>query len=362
MYNLFNSRNIFNRPVTNIPGWSTTRRAILDELNKLAQYYRISSEFLPNQHVLCKILLGLDVPMHKDKAYVAEIARNEFNAQASLLGIYTSYTASKSSPLPVFYNSNCSEFIISDDSLFDINYAVYNWKNLEPIKIIEHPFDDLNFAIPNGQYGSLTGRGLAVISINVPMLFVQFQRWYETCKQEFGDKPLDTTAAIFLRRYPLFNALKSQTDICLRNRLCRLYSGAAVSPFARVHKGVAINDLTAAVDRSLLAVVATLKTKAFNFEDIAQQFPAVNYETQAQSLILPDIVPTRPVKWIMDLSRVPFLLWLMQYNSDYTNFRNIEYQTYIKRKLILMNNDRQILATLNNTIKQQLADLTQLVK
>lgn len=361
MHNLFNSRNVFNRPVSNVPGWSTARRAILDELNKLAAHYRYSVKSLPNSHLLCRILTTLNVPLHKDKSYVAEIARNEFNAQAPMFGVYTSYGKSRSLPQPIFYNSNCSELIISDDSLFDIDEAMFNWQNLEPIRIIEHPFDDLNFCIPDGQYNSMSGRGLAVISLNVPMLFVQFQRWYEVMKEDLGDAKLESTMPIFLQRYPLFNALKSQTDICLRNRLCNLYLDKTPDRFIRQHS-VAINDLSNVVDRALRSVVVQLKAKAYNFEEIVQQFPAMSYETQEQALVLPDIIPTRSIKWILDISRVPFLLWLMNYNQDYTNFRNIEYQTYIKRKLILMSNDKQLLENLNQTIKDQLVDLRNLVK
>ncbi len=294
MYNLFNSPPLFNPALNRVTGWNQTRGVVLDEMNKLAKHYRFGAQWSRNQNVLNQILTAIDVSPNVDKNYVAECVRDDFSSLVGTFGFYSSITTTRNPPLSQFYNNNCLELLVYDDSWFDANAAKGSWQQLEPIKVLEHPFDDINLNMPNNRFqSSLPQKGLAVISVNVPMLIVQFHYWVESIK-EFKDD-ITTTKAQFLVRYPLFNAMKTHLDISIRNRFFKIYNKEQVSNFLKIHP-VAIRDFSQLLDNALRNVCQTLSTKNLTFDEVLSQIPAISYENQRQVMMLPEITPTRSVK------------------------------------------------------------------
>lgn len=353
MYTLFNSPIPFNPATNKVTGWNQTRSVVLDEMNKLARHYRFTSQWSRNTNVLNQILTTIDVTPNVDKNYVADCVREDFSNLVGTFGFYSSITTTRNPPLTQFYNNNCLELLVYDDSWFDANAAKANWQQLEPIKILEHPFDDINLSIPNNKYSNpSTEKGLAIISVNVAMLIVQFHYWVETLKEIEGD--LESTKAIFLNRYPLFNAMKSHLDISIRNRCFKIYNNKPVSNFLKIHP-VAIRDFSQLMDNALRNTCLILKSKALTFDEVLIQIPAISYENQRQAAILPAITPTRSVKWVLDLTRLRVIRDLLLYDRSRltelqkeqltsTSFtpRNLDTRAYVKRKLYNLSNDRPI--------------------
>jgi hypothetical protein len=352
MYNLFNSPTLFNPALNRVTGWNQTRGVVLDEMNKLAKHYRVSAQFSRNQNVLNQILTTVDVSPNTDKNYVAECVREDFSSLVGTFGFYSSITTTRNPPISQFYNNNCLELLVYDDSWFDANAVKGNWQQLEPIKVLEHPFDDINLNMPNNHFqSSLPQKGLAVISVNVAMLIVQFHYWVESIKEFTGD--VTTTQAQFLVRYPMFNAMKSHLDISIRNRFFKLYNKEPVSNFLKIHP-VAIRDYSQLLDNALRNVCQTLRTKNLTYEEVLLQIPAISYDNQRQVMVLPEITPTRSVKWVLDLTRLRTIYNLLSYEASKmtdvqkqqpgTSFapRNLDTRAYIKRRLIILNNDRPI--------------------
>lgn len=352
MYNLFNSPIAFNPALNRVTGWNQTRTVVLDEMNKLAKHYRFSAQWSRNTNVLNQILSAIDVTPNADKNYVAECVREDFSSLVGTFGLYSSITTSRNPPVSQFYNNNCLELLVYDDSWFDANAHKGDWQQLEPIKVLEHPFDDINLSMPNNHFNNTGGeKGLAIISINVPMLIVQFHYWVESLK-EFKDD-IETTQGQFLIRYPIFNAMKSHLDVSIRNRFFKIYNKQPVSNFLKIHP-VAIRDFSQLLDNALRNVCQVLRTKALTFDEVLMQIPAISYENQRQVTVLPEITPTRSVKWVLDLTRLRTIKNLLTYESSrltdvqkqvsgtaYTP-RNLDTRAYIKRRLQVMANDRPI--------------------
>ncbi len=352
MYNLFNSPIAFNPALNRVTGWNQTRGVVLDEMNKLAKHYRFSAQWSRNSNVLNQILTAIDVTPNVDKNYVAECVREDFSSLVGTFGFYSSITTTRNPPISQFYNNNCLELLVYDDSWFDANAAKANWQQLEPIKILEHPFDDINLSIPNDRYSNPSAqKGLAIISVNVAMLIVQFHYWVESIK-EFRDD-IETTQGQFLTRFPLFNAMKTHLDISIRNRFFKLYNNEPVSNFLKIHP-VAIRDYSQLLDNALRNACQVLRTKAMTFDEVLRQIPAISYENQRQVMVLPEITPTRSVKWVLDLTRLRTIYNLLKYESSRltpaqqqvsgTAYmpRNLDTRAYIKRKLLILANDRPI--------------------
>lgn len=368
MYSLFNSPSVFNPALNKVSGWNETRRAVLDEMNRLALYYNQTAAWTKNTNVLNRILSTLDISPNKDKNYVAEMARSDFADKIGMFGLFSSTITSKIHPEPQFYNQGSIEILVYDDSYFDANKASMHWQHLEPVKILEHPFDDINLGLPDYNYRSdLNRHGVIVISINVAMLIVQFHYWVESLTQSPGD--LETAKAKFIMRYPIFNATKSQTDIAIRNRFFRLYNNEPVSKFLKVHP-VMIRDISRLMDAALRNACHSVRSKSLTYEELLQQIPAVMYENQLQVMKLPEIAATRSVKWALDLTRLRTIHNLLRYEQALPNgsaieavnvtsiaTRNLATRAFIKRRIYNLYNQQAIPIPLDLDTKQMLTDV-----
>lgn len=354
MYEFFNQvpKQTFGSWV--VPEWRYVRDGLHAELAKLEPHYRNTATPLHNSHTLVKILLTLNTPMLANRLRMADLVRQEVNSKLSNYGLISSITKGRVPDQPQFYNNNVTEFIIYDDSDFDEDDTVVNWESAEPIRVLHHPFNDVTLQIPNGKYMANNVQGFAVISVNIAMLLLQYRAWQEWYVSQ--GLPLQT-CHYFLSRYPVFNMVKSHTDIVIRNRACDLFNKRPLAAFSRVHP-VAINDYSSTIDRSLSTIMGYLDRGTYEFGKIVEIMPAIFKHNQAQVLPLPDIAPTRYVRWLMDLTRAPLLNFLIQYNQSKPNYRNLEDLIQVRRRLIEIRNDREIGILLNQSTSR---DLDQLV-
>lgn len=368
MYTLFNQPIVFNPALNKVTGWNETRRNVLEEMNRLAKFYHYTAQWSRNTNVINRILDTLDVSPNKDKDYVAQLAREEFAPKIGLFGLFSSTITFRIQPLAQFYNQSCLEVLIYDDSYFDANKAKGNWQQLEPIKVLDHPFDDINLSIPNFDYQSSgNNSGLVFISINVAMLVVQYHYWVESLTEAVPD--ITTAKAQFIMRYPIFNTIKSHMDISIRNRFFKLYSNEPVSNFLKVHP-VMLRDYSRLLDNALRNVCATIRDRSLTYNELLQQIPAVSYENQLQVLKLPEITPTRPVKWALDLTRIRTIHNLLRYEDEKktgslikanlntsTSPRNLHTRAFIKRKLISMKGSQAIPIALDLATTEMIASV-----
>lgn len=368
MYSLFNQPIVFNPALNKVTGWNETRRGVLEEMNRLANFYHYTAQWSRNTNVLNEILASLDIAPNKDKDYVARMTREDFSSKIGLFGLFSSTITSRIQPSAQFYNQNCLEVLIYDDSYFDANKAKGNWQQLEPVKILDHPFDDINLSIPNFNYRS-TGNnsGLVFISINVAMLMVQYHCWVESLTEIVPD--VTTAKAQFIMRYPLFNAMKTHMDISIRNRFFKLYNNEPVSNFLKVHP-VMLRDFSKLMDNALRNVCNQVRSKSLSYTELLQQIPAVSYENQLQVLKLPEIAATRPVKWALDFTRLRTIHNLLRYENSLptgsvvkagsatsTTPRNLQTRAFIRRKLLNMRNAQAVPIALDLATTQLLDDL-----
>lgn len=368
VYTLFNQPIIFNPALNKVTGWNETRRGVLEEMNRLAKFYNHTAQWSRNTNVINRILETLDITPNKDKDYVAEMAREGFADKIGMFGIFSSTITSRIQPVAQFYNQSCLEVLIYDDSYFDANKARANWQQLEPIKILDHPFDDINYSFPDFNYRSSgNNSGLVFISINVAMLVVQFHYWVESIQQQIPD--VTAATAQFIVRYPLFNAIKSHTDISVRNRFFKIYNNEPVSNFLKVHP-VMLRDFTRLMDNSLRNISATIRSKSLTYNEVLQQIPAISYENQLQVLKLPEIAPTRPVKWALDFTRLRTIRNLLRYEDELYHGslvksavstshtpRNLATRAFIKRKLFNLQNAQAVPIALDLSTTEMIEDI-----
>lgn len=341
MHTLFSDPRVYTAGTIQLPNWNNARQNIYSEINKLARYYRGARERVTNSNPLVKILKTDSTPLYANADYTLEAARDRWLKEAELFGINTPFRKASYLPDNIAYPSNVKEYVAMDDSIPYGNEVKINWKKLEPIRVLDHPYADLNLSVPNGKFqGDAIYGNNVFLSINIPLLVLQYRLW-----QEFEAKPqnLDTEdPSVFLTRYPLLNIINSHMDIVLRNRFLNFYYGREPAPFKAIRQGgVAVNDTSNFVDRSLRECVKIITSKDLNFIELNQQVPQLSFTNVAQSLVLPEMSYTRTVRWVYDASRISWYCFLVDYNNQRGMTKNNDQIDHMRRRIRIMENDRE---------------------
>lgn len=131
----------------------------------------------------------------------------------------------------VFYGPSCDELILYDEEYFNPFYAEKEWMRINAVKVLLHPKSDLALLLPNGRDSS-TGGGLAVISVNVPLLAIQYRGFLKSQMLKIKAED-DAKLGIqhFIHMFVLPNMLYNQIDITIMNRLMNLFYNAPMSEF-----------------------------------------------------------------------------------------------------------------------------------
>lgn len=341
MHTLFNNPHLLNTGTQTLPSWNNARPAVYAELNKMVDYFRQSSEWIKNHHPLVKLLKNDSTPLYSNADYTLEAARNYWIENAGLFGISTPYRKASYAPENIAYPSNTIEYLVMDDSIPMGNEVKLKWKTLEPIRVLDHPYSDLDLSIPNGKFvGKQTNGQRAYICINIPVLVLQYRLWQKYEAERGGLEP--DSPSIFLARYPLVNIINSHMDVVIRNRLINMYHQIDPADFNRIRQGgVAVNDTSHYVDRTLRECIKVITSADMSFNELNLQVPQLSYNNVAQSLILPEMTYTRSVRWVYDASRIKWLSFLVEYNNDRRIFKNNPTLDYLRRRLRQMSNDKE---------------------
>lgn len=341
MHTLFNDQHIYSIGGVALPNWNNARKNLYDEINKVVRYFRGAREWLPNNNLLVKILKADHTPLYSNADYTIEAARDRWLRDAELYGINTPLRKASYLPENMIYPQNVKEYVAMDDSIPYGNDVKINWKKLEPIKVLDHPYADLNLSIPNGKFIGDPINGMNVfLSINIPLLVLQYRLWQSIEAKQEGIDP--DQPAVFLVRYPLTTIINSHMDVVLRNRFMNFYNGREPRPFKVIRQGgVVVNDTSNFVDRSLRECVKLISSKDLNFAGLNQIIPMLSYDNLAQALILPDMSYTRTLRWVYDASRINWYSFLVQYNNDRKMSKNNDVIDHMRRRIRMMDNDKE---------------------
>src|SRR5690606_7000045 len=85
------------------------------------------------------------------------------------------------------YGPNSDDLFILTTTGFTLTNIEQTWRDLTPIRILRHDYDNVNFAVPDGLKRHYVGS--SVIEINLPMLACQYMAFRLEEKQLNPDKP-----------------------------------------------------------------------------------------------------------------------------------------------------------------------------
>ena len=310
MLYLFNEPSFHRARMYSIPSLTMLHKKFLPEHAKLQNYLIARKFILPSDHVLVNIVKNMNVSFKRDLVDYVECVYDKVPSLESMYKLSSSMQHTLPSHKTYFYNPGCKEIIISVREYFDINEAMANWKTMEPIRVMSHPFTDISYTPIVGKYVSGNNQGIAYIYLDITKLMFQYRMWVRDClKNNRNVESVDK----FLIDYPLFNMSKSHMNVTMFNRAYNLLMNKPNDPF-NLKVGIALLDVTKDADNALKPFLAQIIKSPVRFDEIIQNFP-VAYGEFIDCIALPDMARTRQIKPILLASRLKIFEFLLTVNS-----------------------------------------------
>lgn len=312
MYNaLFTQGYSANNAVVKPPGFELVRRIYCREIQSVISYYHSRVYAVKSNHLLCRLLLSAGVPLSYELERYMEAAytRSPYVAKYFKFTSEIEYGRFHSG---IFYGPDSQEILLYRETYFDMHEGLKNWRSLSPIQVHLHPESNINLHLLDGRERS-TANGLSVVSVDIPMLMLQYRGFIEDQiirRYNSNGQHQALGESHFVHMYVLPGMLKSHAEIALLNRLMNLHNGAPMSA-SLVGLPFPIVDYHGRIDAVFKDVLKQLRDKNTSYATYLKNIPAFYEEDMQSVLLMPDVAPTRQVTWAMFLSRLDIMKFLV---------------------------------------------------
>ena len=329
MYEIFSDSNVPITAVIKPPGFDLVRRVYIREVSKIVNYYRTRPIPVKSNHLLCRILeIGMipikyELDRFMDIAYTrAPYLSKHFNLSSSIC-----YGKAFNGD---FYGDGTVEHIVTEEHYIDLAKAVFNWKDIRAVRVLDHSISDLNILLPDGGKSSLPS-GTAVIAINIPLLLLQYRCFM--MEELYGNMNVGYTLQQFIHMYVIPNMLYSHLDLAIFNRLIdRFHRTSPTIPLRKYP--FYVTDSSDKLDKVLDVVLDKITDAKLSYPTYLANIPAIRMENAKDALIMPDIARTRQVWWLLLKARfrhIEFLLDVggasgIHYNRGYINRLKVDFK------------------------------------
>jgi hypothetical protein len=314
LYNLFTERSSEYAQTIKAPGFDLIKRIYQRELNTIVSYYNSRVYAVKSNHILCRLLTIATIPLQYDLDRYVEIAY----ARSPYVAKHFNFTSEISFGKTLegaFYGPGNEEIVIYNEEYFDRHDTLSNWKQASPIKVLNHNVSDLGLMLPNGLENS-TGKGLCVISVNIPMLLVQYRGFMAEQATRIEDGTLGQLGvAHFVHMYVLPCMLKSHLDLVLLNRLKNLFYGAPMSEALKKHPFLVV-DYSDKIDLSFEYLIKHLKDVKRYYTNTLATIPGIFEEDITATLEMPNLAPTIQVWWALIVTRLDTMKFLIDLGGE----------------------------------------------
>lgn len=323
MYELYNGEVEFQASTIKQGNFNYVRKIYDREIKKITNYYSTKPFVVRSNHILCRLLTIGAIPIHYDIDRYMEVAyaRSPYLAKAFNFTSSINYGKIFNGH---FYGLGNQEIILYNESYFNPYEALENWRELSPVTVLDNSLSDLNPCLPNGVRNS-TAYGLCVISIDIPMLILQYRGFLmEQYSKQKTNQGGFLGATHFVHMYVLPNMMYSHFDCILRNRIIAKFYGEPYSE-RLVNTVFQFIDASSKLDKIIDEVIHTLKNKNGLFTDYLKIMPSMFKDNQYESIVMPDIARTRQVWWALFLSRLKVTKFLIDIGDSKGVVRNRYY-------------------------------------
>lgn len=318
MYHIFNNERILNGSITKVGSFDLVERTYHKSIKSIIDYYQSRVYTVASNHLLSRILTTFSIPLSYSEDRFVDVAFARSPYVAKYFNITSDISYGKLTK-GVFYN-DCDEILLYHDEYFDYDETINDWKNIQSVKVLEHPVSNIGLLLPDGKKNN-TETGLVTIVINVPLLLTQYRGFLFDQMLQDDESKLDIPH--FIHMYVLPNMLYSHLEIVILNRLMNLHYGAPMGAQLRKHPFPLIN-YDSKLDKVLEVINKKLEDINSTYPIMLSNIPSVFNTNMVKSLIMPDITPTRQVWWALLISRLRVMKFLIDVSNDKAKGNNLK--------------------------------------
>ncbi len=355
MYRLFQQRPITSKGLVLFPDFAYARAGLRQQAAKVVQHYRVNKKIVRSDNILIRLINTVSCQYGSNPYRYVQLVADETTRIAMTLHL-TSEATQGTVFHHMLFGQDSNEIIILNNDPFVMVDVEKKWMDLEPIKVLRHPHADTNMvvfnsALPSTYYDHSTpvdNTNLYIVSINLPMLMLQYALWYESlADNKIG---LESTAN-FLATYPLLNMIHSYLDYAIFNRFANFVNGKGNTVLRNQHSFMVINYYDR-IDRTLEGLFESFKTKRLDFATTLMSVPVIFEKDWFDTVFHSNPPqPTRQIAWAMNLAILPTISTLLKIDAanqggEYKNPANTQWYNYLKIALKKLESD----STLDNQL------------
>lgn len=359
MYQLFKNYPLIRNTKVDAGDFLYVRKTMLRDMARVVDYYSQCSHVVRGDHLINQLLLQLNVSLSRDLESYVRACGQETERLARAFSLVNPVVNDPKPHTGTFYNGNTKEFIILHATDFDYEKAYKQWKRLVPIKVHSHEFTDTVGAIPDGHYkNSLGESGCAVISINLPMLALQYRAWIE---QERSTQEVKDQTVNYLYRYPITNMVWRHMDLVIINRLITKYRNQPVAMYARAHSIATVN-MDDRLDSVLDKRIDYIKKGEYKFDQLFTIFGCLKRPDWLTVLRPIDMAPVRSVKWVLEIQTLNYFEFFLEVRRDNKSSYNTREVTRVLRDIRNLENDSTYFKSAYRELNGKLTNMKQILE
>lgn len=309
MYALFTQPTSPVGGVTKPAQFDWLQRSYLAEIEKIKNYYKTRVFSLPNQHVLVRTLTTAIVPLQYDIERYVEVS----SARSPYVCKHFKFTSELNAGTPhsnCFYGGVVDEYILAVENYINPFQESPTWDDVPAIRVLQHPVSDLSLCLPTGStYGNMSGT--SVVTLDLPRLLLQYRGFMLKQNRRINDGSEQILGpAHFIHQEVLPQLLETHLDYVWMNRLMNRFYGA---PSSLAYKKLPFNvlDYGSKLDELADQVLKQITDSKSWYIHTLQSIPSFYKKDMLESLQMPDVALTSQVWWLVFLTRLPVMKFLL---------------------------------------------------
>lgn len=326
-------------------------------IDRLVDYYQNSGGFADSRHILIRALSNLTGSYTVPPGYYADYVLDNYDNSCRAEGITTATSMGAIHRNGHFYGRGSDEIYIAIESYGNANVITRNWRTQEPVKVLRHPYMDMNLNLPDGK-GFIDG--VAVFTIDFVVLGLMYRAW----RLEEDRKPAGTgeTLAQFIYQYVLPGMLRSQANVAMLNRVAAEVNGLDTGLVVKKKIPLSLPDNTSYVNTIATQYVQWALNSGRSFEQLIQSFPQPFSESVTDTVVASGIPRTRQSRWATTVAEVPLLAFLLDIDQETQSQANVGEKVDIKRDLRIMKTERTFQGVRGGVLSELQDELSSLIE
>lgn len=301
MYDLFEDTNLPRYPTIKPGSMELLKRTYQREVLKVIDYYATRVTNIRNDHILNRMLVTGCPSLGYDLQKFLSLSKERVLNISDVIGL--TYSANYGKIFKDVFYGGCMEVLLLDTDDFDEEEVYKDWKNVDAIRVLKHPFTDYELVPPFGQRYSDNDGLLTVLSINVAKLFVQYKGFIDSRRLMVAEERMNLNSTHFIKMHVIPNILRTHVEFVLYNRLKDMYytlpdyRTTSKLPFPIINYDRIADDICG-------DIIQRYQDKPLSYAAFFQAIPGIFKENILESLMMPDDAKTKQVWWALFLTRL----------------------------------------------------------